>query len=484
MRLIVAGAGGATRHLLRALGDAWEVAVVDHDAAALERLEKVRDVEPVHGDSSDAGVLGAAGLAGAQAFLAAAGDDDVNLAACELARRADVPAITALAADPERLADYRERNIAAFSAHRMAARRIEIALEPRRVSSAAFAGGAAEALEFRIAADSPILGRSLAEMHSESWLVVAVLRKGELLIPHGGTRLEAGDLVTVVGSADDYSAIVRTFTRGEPRFPLDYGAVLAVAAPSAADLPRLLSEARYLAEVSLAPEMLIVHPDPVGLPPQEARELAAALDEAEAADLRVRSRVAADPVAETFEMGRDEGVGVVIAPPPGRGRLANWFATAGLLQRARRSGIPLLVARGSHPYTAMVVSVYDRPAQWAATGAAIDLAARSRTRLLAAAVRPPAFVTVAERRPDEQRFAARLREEAAVRGVAVRSVEREGNPVRALVEVVGRDSLLVSGMPDRDPSWWRLGTVGHLVRGAEASVLLVPPLARPSGGGE
>ncbi len=484
MRLIVAGAGGATRHLLRALGDAWEVAVVDTDAAALERLEKVRDVAPVHGTATDPEVLAAAGVAGAQAFLAAAGDDDVNLDACDLARRADVPAITALAADPERLPDYRQRNIPAFSAHRMAARRIEIALEPRRVSSAAFAAGAAEALEFRIASDSPIVGRSLAEMHSESWLVVAVLRKSELLIPHGGTRLEAGDLVTVVGSADDYAAIVHTFTRGEPRFPLDYGATLAVAAPRAADLSALLSEARYLAEVSPAPGLLIVHPDPASLPPDQARKLEAALEEAEESELRVRRRAAANPVAATFDMGRDEDVGVVIAPPPGRGRLANWFATADLLQRARRTGIPLLVARGSHPYTAMVVSVYDRPAQWAATGAAIDLAARSRTRLLAASVRPPTFVTSSDRQPDERRFVARLREEAAVRGVAVRSVEREGNPVRALVDVVGRDSLLVSGMPDRDPAWWRLGTVGHLVRQAEASVLLVPVLTRQDGGAE
>ncbi len=482
MRLIVAGAGGATRHLLRALGDAWEVAVIDADAAALERLEKVRDVEPVHGDSSDPEALAAAGLQAAQAFLAAAGDDDVNLAACELARLAEVPAVTALAADPERLPDYRERNIAAFSAHRMAARRIEIVLEPRRVSSAAFAGGAAEALEFRIASDSPILGRSLAELHSESWLVVAVLRKGELLIPHGETRLEAGDLVTVVGSADDYAAIVRTFSSGEPRFPLDYGAALAVAARSAADLPALVAEARYLAEVSLAPELLIVHSDASRLAAGEARELEVAVADAEASGLRVRRRLVANPVAEAFEMGREEDVGVVIAPPPGPGRASAWTGTADLLRRARRSGIPLLVARGSYPYTAMVVSVYDRPAQWAATGAAIDLAARSRTRLVAAAVRPPSFVTADDTQADGLRFAARLREEAAVRGVAVRSVEREGNPVRALVDVVGRDSLLVSGLPDRDPSWWRLGTVGHLVRQAEASVLLVP--APQPGGGE
>ncbi len=474
MRLIVAGAGGATRNLLRALGDAWEVAVVDADAGALERVEKVRDVQPVHGDSSDPDVLAAAGLAGAQAFLAAAGDDDVNLAACDLARQADVPAITALAADPERLPDYRRRSIAAFSAHRMAARRIEIALEPRRVSSAAFAGGAAEALEFRIASDSPVVGRSLAEMRSESWLAVALLRDGELLIPHGGTRLVAGDLVTVVGSADDYATIVRTFTRGEPRFPLDYGSALAVAAPSAADVPALVAEARYLAEVSLAPELLVVHPDPAAVGGDAGRRLAEALDEVDVPDLRVRRLVAANPVAEAFALGRDEDVGVVITAPPGPGRLAKWRDSAALVRRARRSGIPLLVARGSHPYTAVVVSVYDRPAQWAATGAAIDLAARSRTRLVAAAVRPPAFVTATDHAADEQRFASRLREEAAVRGVAVRSLEREGNPVRALVEVVGRDSLLVSGLPDRDPSWWRLGTVGHLVRRAEASLLLVP----------
>lgn len=475
MRLIAVGVDGATRDLLRALGDRWQVAVLDADPVALEMAERSRDVDVVHGDVTDPMTLLRAGLDDADAVLASLGDDDANLAVCRTAKEAGVPSITALAADPERLPDYREIDVAAWSPHRMAARRIETALEPRRVSAAGFAGGAAEALEFRVAGDSPVRGRMLAQLRAETWLVVAILRGGELVIPHGRNRLQAGDLVTIVGPADSYADIVRTFTAGEARFPLDYGQAVAVLLdPHGERAAEVVGEALHLAQVSLTPELLIMHPHPRGLGAGAARRLDQVLAAArEAPGLDVRSIVAADPAEAAFDDQAGDHVGVVVTAPPEKGLLAPWRGTADLIRRARRRNVPLLVARGTQPYDSVVISLYDRPSQWAAAAAAVDLAARGNTRLVAAAVRPPSFVA-AHGAEHAERFGARLREEAAVRGVAMRRVEREGNPVRALAELAGRRSLLVAGMPDRDPAPWRLGTVGHLVRSAEASVLLVP----------
>ena len=79
MRVIIVGAGGATRELLRGLGDIWEVVTIDPDRDRLALAEKVRDIEAIEGDGSSAVVLARAALGTADAFVAASNDDDINL---------------------------------------------------------------------------------------------------------------------------------------------------------------------------------------------------------------------------------------------------------------------------------------------------------------------------------------------------------------------------------------------------------------------
>ncbi len=468
MRLIVVGAGGATRDLLRGLGDAWDVSVVDPDQDKLTLAESVRSVDAVRGDGGRHEVLAGAGLQEATALVAASDDDDVNLAACRIARDVGVPAVTALADDPDRLPDYRALDVAAFAPDQMAARRVEVYLEPRRVSAAAFAGGGVEALEFRIAPDSPVRGRSLGELHSESWLVVTVLRDGRLIVPHGSTTLEPGDHVTVVGTVAEYPQIVHTFTAGEARFPLDFGEAIAVALTGPDAVDGSVAEAIHLAWVSAARTLLVVHPEDgphVGGWLLSVREAAAGLE--------VQPQPAADPAAALFTPDVTGAAGVIVVDPPGPGRLTAWRRAVSIVGAAQSIHRPVLVSRGSHPWSSVVVPVTEAAGWGSAAHAATDLAARGNARLIAAAVRPPPFVTEDEGM-DVAEAVAQLREEAAVQGVGVRRVDKEGNPVRALDEVAGDRSLLVVDAPDRAPRVWSLGSVGHVVRRSAVSVLLVP----------
>ena len=139
MKAIVVGAGGAARDLLRRLSDRWAVTLVDTDPALLERAGAVREVEAIEGDGSSRITLGRAGIQEADALVAAAGDDDVNLEICRLALAAGLIRVVAVAADPERVGDYRDLDVPAFAPDSLAARQLEIHLEPRRIASSAFA---------------------------------------------------------------------------------------------------------------------------------------------------------------------------------------------------------------------------------------------------------------------------------------------------------------------------------------------------------
>ena len=210
-------------------------------------------------------MLTRAGLGCADAVVAATNDDAVNLEACRLARDAGIHRLAAVANDLGRLEEYREIGVASVSPHRLAARRIELGLETRRIASMAFADGRAEAVEFRIEGDSPVRGKSLQDLHAKRWIVGALLRNDQLIIPHGETVFEAGDLVTVVGAGTDFAEMVRTFTSGEGRFPLDFGKRVLVPLEREADLNGLFSEAIYLVRGSRASSLLVVHRDPGGL---------------------------------------------------------------------------------------------------------------------------------------------------------------------------------------------------------------------------
>jgi trk system potassium uptake protein TrkA len=473
MQLIVIGAGGITRDLLRGLGEHWSVAVIDLDSQRLALAAEIRPLVKVIGDGSSRVVLDRAGLPEADALVAATNRDAVNQEACRIARESGLLRVVSVAADPERLGEYRALGIPAFSPDRLTARRLEINLEPRRIASAAFADGMAEAVEFRIEADSPLVGRSLQALHSTRSLVAAVLRKGELIVPHGSTVLEVGDLVTVVGAAADYSDIVRAFTAGTARFPACFGHQVALVIESEADLSELLPEAVAMTRNSAADSVLVLHPRLETIPHKARMEEVADLieripDYADEVHVRVRPVARRESFRSVIE---SESVGVVVVrAPEGRG-LARRLSLSRSMRRVRGLSKPILFAAGHSPYRHIVVVAGEGDG---AGRAAIDLTSYGNTRLIAVAAIPPAFMAGEEALTEAREEVSRIREEAAIRDVAVKRLVRRGNPVRTITDVTNGEGLLVLAMPAHQPTALNPGLSGHLIDRVDTSVLLVP----------
>jgi Trk K+ transport system NAD-binding subunit len=474
MKLIVVGAGGAARALLRRIGEVWEVTVVDSDPDGLAVISSIRTLTTVEGDGTQREVLDRAGIAEAAAVVAAHDDDEVNLAVCRAAGDKGVLA-AAVAAEPERLDDYRLLEAAAFSPDRLAARRIVSLLERRREFSAAIAGGMAEGVDFRVVADSPVRGSALSEVTSEGWLVVSVVRDGRMIVPHGGTVLQTDDLVTVVGSNDAYPAIVEAFTSGVARFPTDFGSSVGVALTDTDDLSSPVAEAAGLAATSAAESITLIHQ--VADDDEERDRVEGLIDAVIARDrnLPVRTRaISGNPDAAVLGWPLDGAVGLVVVPTEGkRGPIGRRRVGAVCAASARRRR-PVLFSRGATRYQRIVVPARDTDAGWAAARAAIDLGAHTGLPLTAVAVVPPLFIAGDEAREEAARAAVRLQDEAAVQGVSVRRVIEQGNPVRVIEAHVDQTSLLVLGLSPRRLRAMIPGITGHLARRAEGSVLVVP----------
>ena len=192
MRLIIVGSGGVARALLQRLAPMWQVTLIDTDPVRLAYASQVRPVQTLQGDGSSMVVLRQAGVVEADALVTTTGNDDVNLEICRFARAAGLSRVVAVVADASGPPEYQTLRVPAFQPHTLAARQLELHLEPRRVSSTAFAQGRAEAIEVRVSEDSVVRGRALRDLAPGEMMVAAILRDDHLVVPHGATTLEPG----------------------------------------------------------------------------------------------------------------------------------------------------------------------------------------------------------------------------------------------------------------------------------------------------
>ena len=478
MKAILVGAGGLGRELIKRLGDHWVVTVVDTEPDQLARAQKLRSVPTIEGDGSSRLVLKRAGLETTDAVIATTSNDEINLEICRLAAVAGLHRIISRINDSSRSSEFSDLGATMVSPRILAARGLELSLENRRVSSVAFAEGRAEAMEFRISEDAPVRGRALKTFGSCPWMVGAILRAGELVVPHGETVFEAGDLVTVVGASADFAEMVRTFTSGEGRFPLDYGKRVVLPVDGEGDLGSTFDEAVQLVRGSRASSLLLVHPDGRTMRNESkaasvAETLREAPGRAEGVAVRTRS-VSVKPAAALNSLNGEESVGVFVM----KGERPGWaapfkpYAASSLVSW---SGRPVLVSRGSGPYRKILVPARRTAAGRAAIRAAIDLARFCKADLVGVSIVDPIFLTGPETPDDARDSIAWLEEEAAVHGVRVESVIERGNPVKLLRKLAESADLMVLGVGSRMKRMALSRGIGSMVaRGANKSVLLVP----------
>jgi trk system potassium uptake protein TrkA len=440
LRAILVGAGGMGQAVLERLGDHWSVTAIDVDAGRLEAIASQRVVDTIHGDGSSRVTLSRAGLADADAVVVALRDDAVALEVCRLAGEATVPRIAAMVVSPTRLPDFTRLGATPVSPDRLAARQVELILEPRRVASAAFAEGRAEAIEFRLAPDSTLAGRALSELGLHGWLLVAVLREGELIVPHGGTRLAAGDRVTVVGPASDHAAMVRVFTEGEARFPLAYGRRAGVVLKAGEDA--VVSEARTFARLTAAEALTVIHPNRARLDPAAAAHLDEQIEALGAAGSGIEFAEARGEqvgVADLETLREREHLGCLVVRRPRGVR-----ASLALLRRLARTGIPALLSAGTTRYERIVIPARSSQGAWEAAWVALDLASHNDMEIEAVGASTPRFLVTDDDEPLVRSALMRLRDEGSVRGVEVAGRIVRENPVRLFRDIAVADLLVLS----------------------------------------
>jgi trk system potassium uptake protein len=211
MRILILGLGDVGFHLARQLAqENHDVVVIEQDRERVRGVQDAMDALVIEGNGASLTTLERAGIAKTDLLLAVTSQDEINIMACLSASQYQVPKRIARVSKP----DYYDHT-GILPPERLG---VDLMINPERecaletyqlLHSAAatefaqFEGGLVQVIGVRVKADAPAAGRRLLEIARMTGdvraLVVAITRGGETIIPHGGTRVEAGDQVFILG---------------------------------------------------------------------------------------------------------------------------------------------------------------------------------------------------------------------------------------------------------------------------------------------
>jgi trk system potassium uptake protein TrkA len=218
MRTVIIGAGEVGFNTARMLSqEGHDVILIEQNESLVERATEQLDALVIHGNGASPKLLAEAGIKRSDLLIASSSSDEVNIIACLAAKAQGVPRTVARIHNP----DYydpqepfaRQMLGIDFIIHteQMAAEEIKAALlVPGAVNVDTFAEDSIEVAEVVLNEGSPAVGRALRDVNlPEGSLVVGVVRRGEALVPRGGTVLEHRDHVLLISGRRHISEVVK-----------------------------------------------------------------------------------------------------------------------------------------------------------------------------------------------------------------------------------------------------------------------------------
>jgi len=221
MYIVIVGAGDTGTPLIEmATQDGNEVAVVERDPERAERAAQNFDCLVLNDDATNKDTLVDAGADRADAVISTTDEDATNVMVCLLAQELAVPNVVSVVNDTEHMNLYRQIGVNVIeNPQRLIADYLYRAIVRPSIVDFMRVGDEAEVFEIEVAEGAPIAGLTLAEedVLPANSLVVAVERDGggDPITPRGGTRIEAGDLVTVYSATGATPEVLGVFEAGD-----------------------------------------------------------------------------------------------------------------------------------------------------------------------------------------------------------------------------------------------------------------------------
>ncbi len=221
MRVIIVGCGKVGKAILESIEDEkHDIVAIDNNPAVIQSVTNTYDVMAVCGNATSRELLAEAEVSKADLFIAVTESDEVNMLSCFLAKKMGAQHTVARI----RESDYNDNSLEFLTKqldlsmplnpeYLMAETLFNLLKLPSAVNVDTFAGKKIQILELIVRENSRLAGVTLMEFRKKSsvdFLVCAVKRGDETLIPNGSFRLQAGDRVAFMVKFIDSHKFLRS----------------------------------------------------------------------------------------------------------------------------------------------------------------------------------------------------------------------------------------------------------------------------------
>jgi trk system potassium uptake protein len=221
VKVIIAGGGAVGTFIADELVPAGhEVHIIEQDGDHVSRMQSTGYPAGATwhvADACEVDSLRAISLSDADVVAAVTGDDEDNLVISLLAKQEfAVPRVVARVNNPKNEWLFNENwgvDVAVSTPHLLTALVEEAVSVGTLVRLLSFEGGRASLIEVTLAGDSSAIDREIVSLDfPRDSTVVAVLRNDRVIVPRGDTRLQAGDEVLVLVTAESIDEVREILT--------------------------------------------------------------------------------------------------------------------------------------------------------------------------------------------------------------------------------------------------------------------------------
>ncbi len=196
------------------IADGHDVTLIENNPNLCNTAASEMDALIICGNGTDTKTLEESNIKGADVFVAATGNDEVNLLACILVRDYDVPKVIARVSDPKHSEAFEKVGIdSVISPELTAASYLEkLIIRPKIADLVVLGKGDAELLDITLE-NEKVFGKQIGEISpTDDYIIVAVYKNGDITIPRPDMVLQEGMKVSILVKTKYAKDIMNRFT--------------------------------------------------------------------------------------------------------------------------------------------------------------------------------------------------------------------------------------------------------------------------------
>lgn len=216
MYVIIVGAGRVGLNLSESLiKEGLSVTIIESDPVVSEEVAENSDAMVINGDATSVQILEDADISDAQVFVAATGDDKVNLLSAVLSQNYDnIKKTIVRVNDLEHESAFKNAGITiTVSPEAAVATYLERLITRPKIADLIVLGrGSTELLELKLENKKLFGKRVLDYSPTENYIVCAVYDENELIIPQRDTIFEKNQKISVITKSDHIQDVTKFFS--------------------------------------------------------------------------------------------------------------------------------------------------------------------------------------------------------------------------------------------------------------------------------